>query len=279
MSIDFEPLVILTTAIGLLFPILKDLNLLSTNFGQSLLVIGGIGEVLSLIFITIYFVIAKNGFSMETLLHLIKIYAFFTFVYLLLKLFKLLVWWYPEKIISVLKSEGISEISVRMNISNMFIFVSLAVLLGLEPVIGAFFGGMIFSALFKEKEDIIHKLSSFGYGFLIPIFFIDVGLRFNLLELIQPHIIIEALFLSILILSVRFLASLILRFAGFSFKEIILTPFALSFPLTLLAAIATIGYEINLLSKDNASAILLTAILTAFLYPFIFRNFAKKLLS
>lgn len=270
-------LVILTTAIGLLFPVLKDLNLTNSNFGQSLLIIGSIGEVVSLISITIFFVIYKYGFSQEAFIHLLEIYLFFSFAYILLRLFKLFIWWFPEKIPVFLKSEGVTETSVRANFVNMFIFVSLAALLGLEPIIGAFFGGLLFSVIFKEKEQVIEKLSSFGYGFLIPIFFIDVGLRFNLNELLQPQIIYQAILLSLVMLFVRFLASFILLFSGFSWKEVLLTPFALSIPLTLLVAIATIGYESNMIDKVQASTIILTAVLTGLIFPWVFKNIVKRI--
>ncbi len=270
-------LVILTTAIGLLFPVLKDSNIISTNFGQTLLIIGSIGEVISLISITIFFVIYKYGLSKEAFIHLLEIYLFFSFAYILLKLFKLFIWWFPDKIPVFLKSKGATETSVRANFVNMFIFVALAALLGLEPIIGAFFGGLLFSVIFKEKEQVIEKLSSFGYGFLIPIFFIDVGLRFNLIELLQIDIVYNAVLLSILMLTVRFLASTVLLFTHFSLIEIFLTPFALSIPLTLLVAIATIGYETNMIDKIEASTIILTAILTALTYPWIFKNIAKKI--
>lgn len=270
-------LVLLTTAIGLLFPVLKDLNITSTNFGQALLIIGSIGEVVSLISITVFFVIYKYGFSKEAFIHLLEIYLFFSFAYILLRLFKLFIWWFPEKIPVFLKSKGITETSVRANFVNMFIFVALAALLGLEPIIGAFFGGLLFSVIFKEKEQVIEKLSSFGYGFLIPIFFIDVGLRFNLMELLQLQVIYNAVLLSALMLIVRFLASSLLIFANFSFIEMVLTPFALSIPLTLLVAIATIGYETDMIDKTQASTIILTAILTALIYPWIFKNIAKRI--
>ncbi len=270
-------LVLLTTAIGLLFPVLKDLNITSTHFGQTLLIIGSIGEVVSLISITIFFVVYKYGFSKEAFIHLLEIYLFFSFAYILLRLFKLFIWWFPDKIPVFLKSEGVTETSVRANFVNMFIFVALAALLGLEPIIGAFFGGLLFSVIFKEKEQVIEKLSSFGYGFLIPIFFIDVGLRFNLMELLQLQVIYNAVLLSALMLIVRFLASSLLIFANFSFIEMLLTPFTLSIPLTLLVAIATIGYETQMINKLQASTIILTAILTALIYPWIFKNIIKRI--
>ncbi|RUM48447.1 MAG: hypothetical protein DSY47_05385 [Hydrogenothermus sp.] len=269
-------LVILATAIGLLYPVLKDSNLLSKPFGQSLLIIGSIGEVISLLSITVFFVIYKDGISLKALQHLLAVFLFFATIYLALSLFRLYIWWNPEKVNTFLKTNDITETSVRANFMNMFVFVAIANLLGLENIIGAFFGGMIFAMVFKERHEITEKLASLGYGFLIPIFFISVGLKFDITEFLNIEVLILALKLSILILIVRFFASFILIFAKFSIEEILATSFALSVPLTLLVAIATLGLDTGAFTEEVASSIILTAIITGLFYPWIFKNIVKR---
>jgi Kef-type K+ transport system membrane component KefB len=170
----------------------------------------------------------------------------------------------------------ITETSVRANFMNMFVFVAIANLLGLENIIGAFFGGMIFAMVFKEREEITEKLASLGYGFLIPIFFISVGLKFDISSFLNLEVITLAFKLSVLILLVRFIASTILIFAKFSLKEILATSFALSVPLTLLVAIATLGLDTGAFTKQTASSIIFTAIITGLIYPWIFKNIVKE---
>ncbi len=269
-------LVLYTVAIGLLYPVLKDTGILSTHFGQTLLIIGSIGEFLSLMAITVYFVIYKEGFSFYTLKHLGEIYLFFLIAYLLLKLFKLYIWWNPKQVHTFLKTDDVAETSVRANFANMFIFVSLATLLGLEPIIGAFFGGLLFALIFKEREKITEKLASFGYGFLIPIFFINVGLTFDIVQFFSVDIFIKALKLTALVLISRFIAFLPLLLVNVSIKQIFLISLSLSIPLTLMVAIASLGYEANIITKVEASVILLTAILTALIYPWMFKTIIKK---
>ncbi|HIE59173.1 MAG TPA: cation:proton antiporter [Persephonella sp.] len=269
-------LVILATAIGLLYPVLKDSKLISKPFGQSLLIIGSIGEVISLLSITVFFVIYKDGISLKALEHLLAVFLFFATIYLALSLFRLYIWWNPEKVNTFLKTNDITETSVRANFMNMFVFVAIANLLGLENIIGAFFGGMIFAMVFKERHEITEKLASLGYGFLIPIFFISVGLKFDITKFLNIEVLILALKLSILILIVRFFASFILIFAKFSIEEILATSFALSVPLTLLVAIATLGLDTKAFTEEVASSIIFTAIITGLFYPWIFKNIVKK---
>ena len=271
-------LVYLTVGVGLLFSVLKESKLLKTTVGQTLLILASIGEIVSLFAITFFSVISKYGLSEKGILHLIEIYLFFSFVYIIIRLFKLFVWWYPEKVVKILgKKAEMSEIGLRANFMIMFIFVSLASLLKLETIIGAFIGGMIVSLFLKDKEHIEKSLSSIGYGFLIPIFFIEVGLNFNLFELLQEEILKKALMLTVIIFAIRFITSIFLLFSNLKLKELILVPLGLSIPLTLLVAIATIGQHINLLSKEDASAIILTAVLTGLIYPWIFKMLVKYL--
>ena len=159
----------------------------------------------------------------------------------------------------------------------MFVFVSLASILGLEAIIGAFFGGLLFALVFREKEQIKERIASFGYGFLIPIFFIEVGLRFNIKELLVPEVLINAFLITLIILAVKFIGSMVLIFLKIPISQLLLIPFALSMPLTLLVAISTIFLEIGVLTEHQGAIIILAAVISAIVYPWIFKVMAKKL--
>ncbi|SNZ10157.1 transporter, CPA2 family [Persephonella hydrogeniphila] len=264
-------LVYLTIAIGLLYPVLKDTGLIHTDFAQSTLIIASLGEVISLVFISAFFMYFEYGFSEKTFIHLFEIYLFFFIAYLILKAFQLYAWWNPKKVFTFIKTEDPTETDVRANFANMFIFAALASLLGLEYIIGAFFGGMLFAMIFKKREQIQEKISSFGYGFLIPVFFIEVGLRFDLFNLLKKEIILGAFMISITILLIRVAGAFPLLFSGFRLKEILAFPFALSMPLTLLVAIATLGLETKVIPEDYASMIVLSALISGILYPWLFK--------
>jgi len=269
-------LVYLTVAVGLLYPVLKDSGLLDTDFAQSTLIVASLGEVLSLLFISGFFLYFEYGLSKQTFIHLFEIYLFFFIAYVVLKFFQLYAWWNPKKAFTFIKADDPTETDVRANFANMFIFVALANLLGLEYIIGAFFGGMLFAMVFKKRHEIQEKISSFGYGFLIPVFFIEVGLRFDLFNLLKKEIILGAISISLTILAVRVAGAIPLFFSGFSLREILAFPFALSMPLTLLVAIATLGLETGVINQDYASMIILSALISGILYPWLFKFITKK---
>jgi Kef-type K+ transport system membrane component KefB len=270
-------LIFLTTAIGLLFPVLKETGLLEKDTGQMLLIVGSIGEVVSLLGLTVFILYYRTGFSWESLEHLGEIGAFIVSAYIIYKLFRLVVWWFPGLVRPFLQSGDPAESGIRANFVNMFVFVALAALLHMELIIGAFLGGMAFAVIFKRRAEIQHRIGSFAYGFLIPVFFIEVGLRFDIKDFIDSQVLVMALVISFLIFAVRIMAAPVLLLSNLTLMEIILVPVSTSFSLTLLVAIATFGLEQQIIPRDQAASILLAALLTAFIYPALLKKIIKAI--
>lgn len=282
-SVSFDipiPLVLLMSmsAIGLLYPILSSSNALNTDIGKTLLIIGSVGEIISLIIITGTTIYYSYGFSLKSVYHISEILFFCIFAFLSLKSLKLFSWWYPSTLLKVVSSDNSAETGMRTNFLNMLIFVALAAYLNIEIIIGSFIGGMLYATILKDNEDIREGFEMFGNGFLIPIFFIYVGLTFDINSLTNITTIIYAISLSIGIFVVRLLASFIFVFGDINLRSIIAIPLGTSFPLTLLVAFAEIGKSTNILSVEMASAAILTSILTAIVYPPVLKvvmKFAK----
>lgn len=264
-------LVYMTTAVGLLFPVLKETGLLQQALGQRLLIMGSIGEVFALIGFTLLAIYVKSGISLDALVHIGQIVLFLLFAYCFHRLLDYLTWWFPGLIGPFLRTGDSSETGVRANLANMFIFVALAAMMGLKLIVGAFLGGMLFGLVFKEREAIMEKIGAFGYGFLVPVFFIEVGLRFDPRLFLDLNVLLMAGLVSVIMLAVRYVASPVLLFSSMRLEEVLLVPSAMAFPLTLLVAISTYALEGKLIPPAQAAALLLAAILTALVYPLMFR--------
>ncbi len=71
----------------------------------------------------------------------------------------------------------------------ILLFVALSETMGVENILGAFLAGVVVSLL-SPGRDFVHQLDSFGYGFLIPIFFVMVGVGFDFASLFEnPRIL------------------------------------------------------------------------------------------
>ncbi len=264
-------LVFFTTGLGLLFPVLKDADLMKTDFGQNLLIIAMMGEILTLIGITVVTMTYKYGFTVQSLLHTAYIVGFFIVIYLIMRIMKMALWWNPSLQSLFLLVGNPTETGIRANFVILFFFVALASAVQIEPVVGAFIGGMLFALVFAGREAVLEKLGGVGYGFFIPIFFISVGMKVSFSDLTQPSVVILALIITGVMFLTRAAGGLALFFSTIKKQKIILVALGLSFPLTMLVAVSSICYEAGIISRGESSAILLAAMATAILYPWLFK--------
>ena len=76
-----------------------------------------------------------------------------------------------------------AEIRVRIAVLLLVAFVAMAERFGLETILGAFIAGGVLSLIDRDSMTHPHfrlKLEAIGYGFVVPVFFVTSGLRFDL---------------------------------------------------------------------------------------------------
>jgi Kef-type K+ transport system membrane component KefB len=161
----------------------------------------------------------------------------------------------------------------------MFVFVGLSHLLGVEAILGAFFAGAVFAMVFRHRGQLEQKLKGFSYGFLIPIFFIYVGVRFDVQALMRPGVLLGALALIGVAVGLKILAAAVLVLQRFSVREVLAAGTLLSARLSLVIAVAALGARLNLVDSQLESQVILLAIVTATVSPTLFRALAPRLAS
>lgn len=264
-------LIFFTSGIGLLFPVLKDLNLLKTNIGQNILMIGMLAEVLTLVGLTAATMTYKYGISVKSALHILYIAGFFTVVYLVMRILKIVLWWNPNLQSYFLEVGNSTETGIRTNFLILFTFVAFAAVMEIELVVGAFIGGAMFALVFSGREGVLEKLGGVGYGFFIPLFFIFVGTRVTFKDFLNKEVIILSLIITGVILAVKVCASIPLLFSSLKKIRIPLVTLGLSFPLTMLVAVSSVCFDAGMISRQESSAILLASMITAIIYPWLFK--------
>jgi len=223
------------------------------------LIIGVLGEVGSIAALTLFDAASHTGFGVALLLKLTYLVLFIATVYLLYRLLHLLFWWIPELKNKLMPKFDTSDQDIRLAMSLFFILIAVMLGLGLELALGAFIAGVAISAFFHHEKKLEEKMSSLGFGFLVPLFFIHVGASFDLRALTIDGVVTGALLITFLMLVSRVLAAIVLKTLSGS-KDALLVAFALSMPLTLLVAVATIGYEAKLLDLLNYYQLILASI-------------------
>lgn len=271
----FLALVLSTTSLGLVLQGLRDMDLSKTPLGQSVLLCATVADFCTLLGLTALVLYHDHGFSWRLIQPLL---AFLVFGVVLWAV-RLWVWWYPRQACSLLGSSDPSEMGVRAALALLFVFVGLSELMGLEPILGAFIGGCVLSMAFAKRGLMEEKLAGFGYGFLIPIFFIHVGLQFSMEAFTRTETMLFTLNLLLVAVTVKILPSLLLALRGISMRACLLAGVLLSARLSLIVAAASIGVEKGLLPAEMEPGILMLALVTASLAPVLFRKLGHAWLT
>ncbi len=238
---------------------------LSKTYGKTqpwirLAIIAGVlGEILSIAALTIFDAASTTGFTIELVIKIGYLTLFLLAVYLLYRSLHLLFWWFPELKSILVPKFDTSDQDVRLSMALFFIMIAVMLYLRLELALGAFIAGVAISAFFHHEKKLEEKMSSLGFGFLVPLFFIHVGASFDLASLKVDGVVSGALLITALMILSRILAAVSLKPVSGA-KNALLVALALSMPLTLLVAVATIGYETKLLDLLSYYQLILASI-------------------
>ncbi len=213
--------------------------------------IGIIGELVSIMALTILSGGLEYGYNREFAITLGGLFAFMIGFVLFFKGIRILFWWYPSLKTLIMPHEDGKDQDVRFSMALMFMMIAVMLYLKIDVVLGAFLAGVFIATYFKHKTDLPHKLSSFGFGFLVPIFFIHVGSTLALDAFGDPKILMMALYIACAIIGIRLVSSFVAYSGYLGWKNTILFSLSDSMPLTFTVAIATLGYEAAAITHDE----------------------------
>ncbi len=262
-------LIMSTSSVGVIVPILKDQGESAKRFGQMMLISAAIADILSIFLFTFTASYLEHGFRHELLLILLLI-VFFLLVYFGGKVFVKL---RPVQQVIYKLSHAASQIRVRGTMGLILGFVVVAQFVDAEVILGAFLAGVIMSIFMdKERSSLLVKLDGMGYGFFVPIFFIMVGANLDL-EALQDF---DNSFLFLgLLLSSLYLVKVIPTLVWvrlFGFRKALSGGVLLASRLSLIIAAAQIGLELEVITPAVNAAIIIVAVITCAVSPLLYQQ-------
>ncbi|MDT4328420.1 cation:proton antiporter [Methylomonas sp. MED-D] len=254
-----------TTALGVLAPILRDEGILNTDFGKMLLSAAAMGEFGPLMVVSMLIIPTHSTF-----LHTVFILAFVGITFVIADtainarsstLIDLLA--------QTMQSSG--QLPVRICIALQALLVVLAGEFGLNVVVGAFAAGMVVGLASKGEGGMIlrQKLDAIGYGFLIPIFFIVAGMKFDVSALwANPLVPVQIICLLGLLILIRGVP-VILYYPVLASNDRL--PFALysATGLPMIVIISEIGVSSGLMAPDRAAVLVSAGMISVLLFPLL----------
>lgn len=252
-----------TTALGVLAPILRDRGELDSAFGTYLVAAAAAGEFGPLIVISLLLIPTH-----DTVLHGLFMVTFTIIAFVAANIALNA---RTSRMIEIMKRtmQSSGQLPVRICILLQILFVALAAKFGLNIVMGAFAAGMVAGLVIKGKEGetLRQKLDAIGYGFLIPIFFIVAGMKFDISALWSAPLapVQVALLLGLLVL-VRGVP-LVLYKSELAPEEKLPFAFYSATGLPLIMIISEIGVSSGYMRPDRAAILVSAGMLSVLLFP------------
>lgn len=267
-NVWYFSLIMVTTSVGIILPVLKNRGEASSLFGQMVITSAAVADILGIILFTFTAFILKNGFRFDILYIFILFAAFFFFYQLGSQSRK----WVVLRKISFQLSHAASQISIRGSLFLLLIFVVIAQYISPEAVLlGAFLCGLLLSLfMHKGRSLLLVKLDGMGFGFFIPIFFMMVGATFNPAALAEFDLtLIPLLIVLLVVLFVVKIVPSVMWFRQFGLRKALSGGVLMSSRLSLIIAAAAIGLEMGLVTPGLNACFILLAVATCFLAPLL----------
>ncbi len=244
-------------SVGLVATLSKEYG--KTQWLSMSMTVGGIGEVASIVILTITSATLESGIGLGLFQTIMALLAFLLFMFIIFRIMQLTFWWFPRMSLALMPHDDNKEQDIRLSIGIFFLLVGAMLYLHLELAFGAFLAGIFIPTFFEHKHELPEKLASYGFGFLIPVFFIHIGTSFNLEALFMEGLILKALIITGVMVLMRLVASLVF-IKKLGFIDTILMGLSHSMPLTLLIAMATLAYSASSIDKLHYYAFILAAL-------------------
>ncbi|GAB6093356.1 monovalent cation:proton antiporter family protein [Furfurilactobacillus curtus] len=249
-----------TIALGVVIATLKENELLSRPYGQTLLLIAVLGEVVPMLSLTVY--ASLVGHASKSIYWVLILFI----VAAILQLrFRTFFTWF-ERI-----NKSTTQLDIRLAFFLIVALVTVAETVGAENILGAFVAGIVMKLL-EPRPATQEKLDSIGYGFFIPIFFIMTGVKLDIPALMaspQTLLLIPLLFIGYVVAKLAIWPILKLRFKAVNATA----GTALSVTtITLVLAIDSVAVSLHQMTNQQAGAFLLAAIITCIFAPLLFNR-------
>ncbi len=275
----FMSLVLSTTSVGVVLPTLRETGLSRTNTGQTIILSAIVADFATMIMLTYYAIgtsieVPGIGSVLTPLLFILFIVSLFFTIYLI---GRLAIWHFPKTLGKFFAKDDPTEIGVRASIAILFIFVAISGTLAEEvgesiAILGAFMAGAVMSFTFSKQAILEKKLFGLGYGFLIPFFFIYLGISFEFESVLGSIEIIEFLLIFLAIAFVVKIIPSLTYLTSFNTRNTLAIGFLLSARLSLIIAAAQIGLDLGLIDETMRSSLILVGVITSIVCPMVFRR-------
>jgi CPA2 family monovalent cation:H+ antiporter-2 len=259
-NIVLAAIIFMTVALGVVIATLKEKDILGRPIGQTVLLTAVLGEVIPLLLLTIY--ASVNGGNAEQLWLIIILFVAAIF---LLRHFKQPYLWFSKV------TKATTQLDIRLAFFLIFALVTVAERVGAENILGAFLAGMVMKLL-EPSEATKDKLTSIGYGFFIPIFFIMTGVRLNLKSLFAHPSSLMLLPVLVIFLFLAKAPVVLIYMRYFEKKNAFAGGFLTATTITIVLPTLQVARKLHAITSTQSDVFILAAVIVCIVSPIVFNS-------
>jgi Kef-type K+ transport system membrane component KefB len=286
MRTVFLGLCIAITALPVAIRILQSFNLLNSNIAKYSIATSILDDVTALLALGVILNLPEKTNFQEIGLSIFYVGGKLVLLAMFIIGFNWFLHWIQKRVVNI---QAIPEQLVKMFghdapfgilIILVLTFGSISEVLGFHFVIGAFFASLLISRKFflaARYKQIEHTLSSLTSGFLAPVFFAYLGLKFTFTEMHSVLFVVAVLVVSILS---KYIAGYLgAKLIGLSGPEAVGVGVILNGRGIMELVVASIAYERGFIGAGLFSTLVLMGVVTTMITPIMFRRWVLPKLS
>ena len=259
-NVILAAIIFMTIALGVVIATLKEKDILGRPIGQTILLTAVLGEVIPLLLLTIYASVNGGDAGQLWLIILLFIAAI-----ILLRRFKQPYLWFSKV------TKATTQLDIRLAFFLIFALVTVAERVGAENILGAFLAGMVMKLL-EPSEATKDKLTSIGYGFFIPIFFIMTGVGLNLKSLFAHPSSLMLLPVLVIFLFLAKAPVVFLYMRYFEKKNAFAGGFLTATTITIVLPTLQVARKLHAITSTQSDAFILAAVIVCIVSPIVFNS-------
>jgi Kef-type K+ transport system membrane component KefB len=263
----FIAIILVATALGVVVPLLDDAGESATDFGQLVIAGAMFAEFGSIILLSLFFSREATGTATKVVLLIGFALLAAAFAFVVLRLGR------SARIAAVLLQlqDTTAQLRVRGAFVLLVAFVTLASLLGLETILGAFVAGVILRFVDADRmlthPQFRQKLEAIGFGVFIPVFFVASGIQFDLAALLSsPSTLLRVPIFLAALLVVRGVPALLYR-PLVGARRSVIAGLLQATSLTFIVAATQIGLVLGVITKATGAALIAAGLLSVLIFP------------
>ena len=168
-------------------------------------------------------------------------------------------------------TKATTQLDIRLAFFLIFALVTVAERVGAENILGAFLAGMVMKLL-EPSEATKDKLTSIGYGFFIPIFFIMTGVGLNLKSLFAHPSSLMLLPVLVIFLFLAKAPVVFLYMRYFEKKNAFAGGFLTATTITIVLPTLQVARKLHAITSTQSDAFILAAVIVCIVSPIVFNS-------